>query len=80
MRRLPAVLTALGVILIAIAVFSPLLLIFLRQIGIFSGPWGGFGPFVISLYLQPWIGGCGVLLLLIGFALRKRDAFVSGKS
>ncbi len=71
MKLVRTTLLAFGLTLVAIAVFSPTVLKYLREVSVFSGAWGGFGPFVISLYLQPWIGGCGLLLLLVGLLIRK---------
>jgi hypothetical protein len=55
-----------GLGLILFGFCSPSVLKLMRDAGVFGGSWGGFGLFVISLYLRPWLIGVGALLALLG--------------
>ena len=57
MRDRQSLMLSAGVALVLVGVSLPLIIKLMRLLGIFSGPWGGFGPFVISLYLLPWLVG-----------------------
>jgi hypothetical protein len=58
-----------GVALSLIGLVLPSLVKLMRVLEIFDGPWGGFGLFVISMYLRPVLVGSGVLLIVLGIVL-----------
>ena len=64
---------SIGVLLIIIGLSVPLGLKLMRIMGLFEGPWGGFGIFVISLYLLPWLTGSGLLLIVLGSVAKHRN-------
>ncbi len=72
MRDRPSIVLSVGIVLILVGFSLPLALAFMRRLGIFAGPWGGFGPFVISLYLRPWFVGSGLLLIVLGSLAKHR--------
>jgi len=63
---------ALGVLFLIIGLSLPLLLKLMRFLSLFGGPWDGFGIFVISLYLWPWLAGVGLLFTVLGGVAKQR--------
>ena len=65
---------SIGVLFSLVGLSLPLMLKLMRLLGLFEGPWGGFGIFVISAYLWPWITGAGLLLAALGGMAKYRGS------
>jgi hypothetical protein len=63
-NRGSVVLCWIGIAMLIISVAWPYSIKLLHDLGVFQG-WDGFGLFVIGLRAMPWLGGTGVLLLLV---------------
>jgi hypothetical protein len=66
MRDRASLTLSIGVLLVIVRLSLPSVLKLMRFLGIFEGPWDGFGLFVINLYLRPWLPGSGLLLMVLG--------------
>jgi hypothetical protein len=63
---------SVGVVLLLLGLTLSLALKLLRILGVFDGAWGGFGLFMVSLYLLPWLVGSGLLLMTIAAVVKYR--------
>jgi hypothetical protein len=68
-------LLSIGIGLFLAGICLPAFIKWLGYMGLFGGPWGGFGLFVIALHLRPWLAGCGALGVLAGLlTMRKQNS------